>query len=73
MEPSIEHLMNEWNLPKEEVKKRLAHLQPHKHHEFKFLGDSLYHRKDVEALAPFKGMPVPEDLREKTLEEALYL
>ncbi len=72
MEPSAERLSLEWGLPLENVRARLAHLSTHRHHEFRFLGD-LYHREDVEALAPFQGLPVSSSVREKSTREVNYL
>ncbi|MBW1295770.1 hypothetical protein [Aquimarina litoralis] len=72
MEPSAEHLSNEWGISIEEVKTKLKHLSTHKHHEFGFIGD-LYHRKDVDVLAPWKSMEVPESIREKSTNEVNYL
>ena len=68
MEPSIEQLTNEWQMTKEEVQKKVAHLKSHRHHEFDFLGD-LYHRKDVDSLAPFQVLEVPEYIREGSSNE----
>lgn len=66
MEPSIEQLSNEWQITMPQVKKKVAHLKSHKHHEFNFLGE-LYHRKDVDNLSPFKVLRVPESIREELL------
>ncbi len=68
MEPSVEQLVNEWQMTKDEVLKKVAHLKSHHHHEFDFLGD-LYHRKDIDSLAPFKVLEVPENLRERSHNE----
>ncbi len=68
MEPSIEQLVNEWQISKEEVLKKVTHLKSHRHHEFGFLGD-LYHRKDVDPLAPFAVLEVPEYIREVSSNE----
>ncbi|MDY8138867.1 hypothetical protein [Aquimarina sp. 2201CG5-10] len=72
MEPSAEHLSNEWGLPIKEVLKKLNHLKTHRHHEFGFLGD-LYHRKDIDSLAPWKVLRVPERIREKSENEVNYI
>ncbi|WP_299313734.1 hypothetical protein [uncultured Aquimarina sp.] len=72
MEPSAEHLANEWGFSLQEVQKKLKHLDTHRHHEFDFLGD-LYYRKDVDNLAPWKVMNVPESVREKSNNEVNYL
>ena len=66
MEPSIEQLSNEWGLPPEKVRQKVKHLTPHTHEEFKFLGDSLYHRKNIDILAPYKVIAVPESIRESS-------
>lgn len=68
MEPSVEQLTNEWQIPQEEVLKKVAHLKSHRHHEFDFLGD-LYHRKDIDLLAPFQVLEVPEYIREVSSNE----
>ncbi len=69
MEPSVEQLANEWEISQEEVQKKLAHLKPHQHEEFDFLGKDLYHRKDVDSLAPFQVIEVPESVREASKNE----
>lgn len=69
MEPSIEQLVNEWQITIEEVQEKVAHLKSHRHHEFGFLGD-LYYRTDVDALAPFQVLEVPEFIREISTNEA---
>jgi hypothetical protein len=68
-EPSEERLAGEWNLPIDEVKKRLQGIATHKQHEFSFLGEQLYWRKDVEALGPFRNLPIPDDARDFSLVE----
>jgi len=72
MEPSVEHLSNEWGIGIQEVQKKLKHLSTHRHHEFDFLGD-LYHRKDVDSIAPWKVLEVPESIREKSINEVNHL
>lgn len=64
MEPSIEQLANEWEMSIEAVKKKVAHLVPHTHEEFDFLGDKLYHRKDIDTLGPYTIINVPKSIRE---------
>ncbi|NRB84439.1 MAG: hypothetical protein HRU49_11790 [Winogradskyella sp.] len=63
MEPSARRISREWQMPIEEVKQKLAHLETHVHEEFPFLG-KLYHRKDVDALSPLKVLGVVESIRE---------
>ncbi|WP_299899460.1 hypothetical protein [uncultured Aquimarina sp.] len=72
MEPSAEHISNEWGISIEEVKTKLKHLKTHRHHEFGFIGD-LYHRKDIDALAPWKSLEIPESMREKSANEVNHL
>lgn len=72
MEPSVERLSGEWGLPVPEVVKKVSHLQSHRHDEFNYLGD-LYHRKDVDVLAPWSVMEVPERIREKSANEMDHL
>ncbi|WP_300007113.1 hypothetical protein [uncultured Dokdonia sp.] len=68
MEPSIEQLANEWQVSKRTVRKKVAHLKSHRHHEFGFLGD-LYHRRDIDTLAPFQVLEVPKYIREVSTNE----
>ncbi|WP_394747367.1 hypothetical protein [Spongiimicrobium salis] len=63
MEPNAERISREWNMPVTEVKQKLSHLETHVYEEFVFLGDS-YHRKDIDALAPFQVQEAPESIRE---------
>jgi hypothetical protein len=64
MEPSAERLSVEWNLPVEEVVARLKGKPTHKQEEFAWLGDTLYRRADVDALAPYPVIKVATDPRE---------
>lgn len=68
MEPSAERLANEWGISTDAVKEKLSGLNTHLHQEFTFLGD-LYHRKEVEAFAPFSTVPTPGSAREVTGNE----
>lgn len=63
MEPSAMRLAGEWNMPIAKVKELLADQETHEHHEFEYLGD-LYHRLEIDNLANFKPINVPEDARE---------
>lgn len=71
-EPSVFRLSNEWGLPQEEVRKLVEDLQTHHHEEFPILGN-LYHRKDVEALAPYRSLKPPTDTRELSEYEPNFL
>jgi hypothetical protein len=63
MEPSLERLVQEWGISLSEVEKKLKDLPTHAHHEFSYLGDKLYNRADIDHLAPFKNIEVPNDPR----------
>lgn len=64
MESSAERLSEEWGLSIAQVKDKLRGLQPHPHQEFSFLGNALYHRKDVAEFSPFFSIPTPDEPRE---------
>jgi hypothetical protein len=68
-QPTAERLAAEWNLPLETVRRRLQarHLKPHPHSGYVddgILGDQLYDRNEVDALAPYSGVRGPSDFRE---------
>jgi hypothetical protein len=73
MEPSAERLANEWGIPSDQVRLMLQGMATHQHIEFPFLGAELYHRKDIEGLAPYKGLQVPDDARELSSFEPNFL
>ena len=72
MEPSAERLSREWNLTLTEVQNRLTGLPTHTYDEFPFLG-TLYHRKDIELLAPYPGLSVSDHVREQSQTEVNHL
>lgn len=72
MEPNAERISREWNMPLGDVKQKLAYLETHLHKEFPFLGN-LYHRKDIDALAPINCLEVPENIRERSSNEVNLL
>lgn len=72
MEPSAERLALEWGMPASKVRQKLSRLTTHRYKEFPFLGD-LYHRGDVEAFAPFKGLAVPGSVREGSAVEVNHI
>ena len=72
MEPNAERISREWNMPLKEVKQKLSHLKTHVNEEFPFLGN-LYHRKDIDKLAPFHCLEVPDSIREKSTNEVNLL
>lgn len=65
MEPNLARIASEWNLPEAEVAKKIQHLSPHKHDEFAFFGDC-YHRKDIDALSPYKIVAMPSSVRDSS-------
>lgn len=65
MEPSAERISREWNMPLKDVKQKLSGLETHIYEEFPFLGN-LYHRQDIDALAPYTVLEVSESIREKS-------
>lgn len=68
MEPSAERLSYEWHMHIDSVKQRLKKIPTHTHTEFAFLG-TLYHRKDVDPLAPYSSIRVAESARESSAYE----
>lgn len=63
MEPSAFRIAHEWGIPVSQVDAKLSGLSTHIYPEFPFLGN-LYHRKEVDALAPYSAERVPESARE---------
>lgn len=72
MEPSAKRLALEWNMSEMQVKTKLKNYKTHQHHEFVYLGE-LYHRNEIEHLAPLKSIPVSGNIREKSNQEVNYL
>jgi hypothetical protein len=73
-QPSAERLAEEWNMPIGQVLQKLQarHLKPHPHSAYVddgILGDQLYNRTEVEALAPYQGVRGPTDTREPSSYE----
>jgi hypothetical protein len=69
MEPSAGRLAEEWGIPLEQVQQKVQGLPTHAHHEFSFLGDELYLRKDVDHLAPYSNLQVPDNARDRSAYE----
>lgn len=68
-QPTVERLADEWSLPVATVQQMLQrhHLKTHRHSAYVddgILGDQLYDRSEVEALAPYSGVRGPSDVRE---------
>lgn len=72
MEPNLKRISKEWKMSVLEVQQRLKHLKTHQHQEFPFLGN-LYHRKDIDQIAPTKLLEVPEYIREPSNNEVNLL
>jgi hypothetical protein len=73
-EPDAQRLAAEWKLPIERVKQLLMsrNLRPHPHSasiDDAVLGDELYDRKDVDAIAPYATIRGPTDMREASAYE----
>ena len=68
MEPSLYRLSNEWGISIAEVRKKVVGLPTHRHNEHKFLGE-LYDRANIDKIAPWSALEVPESIREKSLNE----
>ena len=73
-QPTVERLAAEWNMPVDAVRQRLRdrNLKPHPHSaeaDDGILGDQLYDRTEVDALAPYVGVRGPTDFREASSYE----
>jgi hypothetical protein len=63
-EPSRQRLAREWGVSEERATALLRGIPTHAHGEFAFLGSELYHREDVEKLAPYAVLAAPQSMRE---------
>jgi hypothetical protein len=72
-EPSAERLAEEWGLTLEDAKKKLEGISTHAHDEFALLGQELYFRSQVEHLAPFEPIRVPDEAREVSVYEPDFI
>jgi hypothetical protein len=68
-EPSAERVAHEWHMPIAQIREALAGLPTHTHHEFAFLGEQLYRRRDVDDLSPYAVLEPPTDAREPSAYE----
>ena len=68
-EPSALRVAREWNVPVARAREALSRLSTHAHDEFDFLGQQLYRRGDVDALAPYGVLEPPTDPREPSAYE----
>jgi hypothetical protein len=69
-EPSRQRLAREWDVSEERAAELLRGTPTHAHGEFAFLGSELYHREDVEKLAPYTVMAAPRSVRELSAPES---
>jgi hypothetical protein len=69
MEPSVERLAREWNLPVTDTAARLRGRGTHRQGEFAYLGDHLYRRAEIDDDGPYPTIRVPEDARELSAYE----
>ena len=60
----FQRLAREWNVSEQRAAELLRATPTHAHEEFAFLGSELYHREDVERLAPYTVMAAPPSVRE---------
>jgi hypothetical protein len=67
--PSLGRLAREWNVPEQRAAELLRGKPTHAHPEFEFLGEQLYRREDVEALAPYSVLAAPQSIREPSAHE----
>jgi len=72
MEPLIFRLANEWNMSETDVAAIISSLPVHSNPEFPVAGN-LYLRSDLEPFAPFRSLPVPAFVREKSSYEPDFL
>jgi len=73
MEPSAERIAGEWGISLDEVRSRLNGLSTHPHAEFSFLGSQLYHRKDIDHLAPYENIKIADDARDASVYEPDFI
>jgi hypothetical protein len=77
-QPTAERLAAEWNMPVDAVRQKLqaGQLKPHPHSveaDDGILGDQLYDRTEVDALAPYSSVRGPSDFREASSYEPALL
>lgn len=67
MEPAIARIAEEWNMEIEEAEEFLKDVPTHTQSEYGI--KNLFHRNDIEHLAPFSSIEVPESAREFSMNE----
>ena len=74
LEPTAERVAREWHVTPEEAARRLAGKPAiHGRGEFALLGETRYARADVDALAPWRAVPVAASAREPSAYEPASL
>lgn len=68
MEPSMQRLSQEWNMPAKKIQALLKNKPSHIHHEFGFLGE-LYDRKDLVNSTRYHPGTLPMSIREENEAE----
>lgn len=68
MEPSLEKLSQEWNVPVSKLEKILRTYKPHIYHEYPFLGN-LYYRDSIYPVSVYKHGKIPASIREQNNRE----
>ncbi len=67
MEPSLERIAQEWNMDVDEAADILEGIPTHTQLEYNI--KNVYHRKDIDHLAPYATIEVPESARELSKHE----
>jgi hypothetical protein len=73
MEPSSSRLASEWGLAESEIEKKLDEQATHPHHEFSFLGETLYNRNEIDHFAPYRNIQTPSDPRNASADEPDFI
>jgi hypothetical protein len=68
-EPSRDRLAQEWAVTPARAAELLRGKPTHAQAEFAYLGSELYRREDVESLAPYGVIAVPQSVREQSAHE----
>ncbi len=68
-EPSAERLADEWALPLAKIKALVKGIPTHKEQFYHVWFGPLYHRRDIEDLAPYASVRTPSDALERSFYE----
>lgn len=72
MEPNLQRIAAEWEMSEAAVFAKIGKLPTHLHEEFDFLGNC-YQRKNIDSLALYRSLRVPESVREPSEYEPFML